>query len=413
MLRRLIALSTSGVVVALLTSTAAQTPLPPQAPTGSIVVVVAFADGRRTSILVGPHSGSIWTPKFPRVERWTPPAGQAPADDLKFACARLPEGVSVAVSVLRGSPPLDEQPIRTVLVTPRGSVTVDDLREVGIEPVTLTLSDIKIPEMAPPPVGVPSPDLRVTNVSVNAAPIPSYAITLENHSSKAVRTLIITTSGAAVQAGRSGHEGQALIDAGSTYELTLEMARARPAPDGTVSVAPFTRIAIAAVVWTDESYSGSSALAVPELITDSARRAQLGRVVSELMRIRGANAGATPAALRSALNDLPGDAPDDAVADVVAHLPPGATLPDARVRSLVRSAFLSIRKSVIDDLAAFENSPAGAGTFQAWLNTSVERYLRWHDRLGGSTPGVGAPVRPQVMLQDARGLPAVLRVHPR
>jgi hypothetical protein len=69
------------------------------------------------------------------------------------------------------------------------------------------------------------------------------------------------------------------------------------------------------------------------------------------------------------------------VADVLAHLPPGSTIPEARVRSMVRVAFLLVRKSVLDDLTDFESAPAGAGTFQAWLNTNADRYLRWHDRL--------------------------------
>src|SRR5215472_1538711 len=110
-------------------------------PNSSVAVVVTYADGRRVPMTVGPTSGGAWTAMFPREPSWTPPANQLPVGAIKYACLRTADGVRVAISVYRGSQRQQDEPIKSVLVTPAQPVTVDvELRAVGVRPVTLSVS---------------------------------------------------------------------------------------------------------------------------------------------------------------------------------------------------------------------------------------------------------------------------------
>ena len=164
-------------------------------PQGSVAVVVAYIDGRRVPMTVGPTSGGAWTSAFPRVAGWTPPANEVPVGAIDYVCARTGEGVRVAIGVFRGSQRLNADPITTVLVTPDRSVTVDkELRAVGVEAVTLTLTALTVPDASLPTVIAASPEIEVVNLSMVDKPVPRYVLRLANHSDKAVRSLEVELS---------------------------------------------------------------------------------------------------------------------------------------------------------------------------------------------------------------------------
>ena len=96
-----------AVLVATAPGLAAQQPaLDPQ---GSVAVVVAYADGRRVPMTVGPTSGGAWTSTFPRVAGWAPPANEVPVGAIDYVCARTGDGVRVAIGVFRGSQRLERR----------------------------------------------------------------------------------------------------------------------------------------------------------------------------------------------------------------------------------------------------------------------------------------------------------------
>ena len=70
----------------------------------------------------------------------------------------------------------------------------------------------------------------------------------------------------------------------------------------------------------------------------------------------------------------------------VQPIPPMPMQPRDRLVGLLRVSLNFIRKLALDDLAAFESAPAGAGTFDSWLNTTIDRYSRWRDRLTPKSP---------------------------
>ena len=153
-------------------------------------MVVTYTDGRRVPMTVGPNSGGAWTNAFPRVAGWTPPANEAPVGAINYACGRTGEGVRVAISVFRGSQRLSADPITTVIVTPDHPVIVDkELRAVGVEPITLTVAALTVPDAPLPIVTTGSNDIEVVSVAMVEKPVPRYVLRLTNHSTKAVRSL--------------------------------------------------------------------------------------------------------------------------------------------------------------------------------------------------------------------------------
>jgi len=181
-------------------------------------LLVTYADGLRTSIRVGAGCG-MWTPVFPRVASWTPPPDQLPVSAINFACARTPDGVRVAVSVLRGRPHQQEDPIATVVVTPTQPVVVDELRAVGVDAVTLSLGSVTRSAVPTPAVATASPLLEVVAISVTEAPRHMYQFLLRNRAPKAVRTLSIEADRngrPALSTRRTGREGSPLIEIGTS-----------------------------------------------------------------------------------------------------------------------------------------------------------------------------------------------------
>lgn len=356
---------------------------PPSTQTPPDTVLVTYADGSRSSIRIGLSGCGMWTSNFPRMAPWTPPPDQLPVAALKFACERASDGIRVAVSVLRGSPHQREDSIATVLVTSAQPVLIEQLRGVGVNALTLSLGSVTPTEVPTPTVATVSPLLDVAAVTVTATTPRRYLVLLRNRGPKAARTLVVRAyrgGRLAIGSQPRGRDGTAIIEAGGEYILNVNVPTSRPAPDGSVALNPLDDIRVTGVVWGDGSHDGAEA--VDALIADFGNRLQLIRVAVELQRAR--SAGSTPAALRTVLTDLSTDVTDALIDDARASIPATAapTFPRDRVLSLLRTGLSSIKLYVADELKAFESAPPGAGSFQAWLDTNTERYLKWIERLG-------------------------------
>ncbi|HUL74698.1 MAG TPA: hypothetical protein VLT86_16425 [Vicinamibacterales bacterium] len=325
----------------------------------------------------------MWTPVFPRVAGWAPPPNQLPVSAINFVCERTNEGVNVAVSVFRGSPHQREDPVKTVLVTARAPVVVDDLRSLGVQPVTLTLANLEIPQLAIPDLAVASPQIEM-HATVSAVPTARYTIVLRNHAAKAVRAIAIETTRAgrlSMSARRAGHLGEMFIKAGGVQALEISIPAGAPGPTGAVTLAAPDRIDIVTVIWEDGTYDGDVGPAIDSLTSDYGDRLQLSRVLGAFQRARSAETLATVSDLRSVLADLSIEVTDDMVADARSHVPNATAVSPSHTASILRSSLAAIRKTALDDLTAFDDAPAGAGTLQSWLNTTIDQYLRWFDRL--------------------------------
>jgi hypothetical protein len=354
-------------------------------PQGSVAVVVTYADGRRVPMTVGPTSGGAWTSTFPRVAGWTPSANEVPVGAIDYVCARTGEGVRVAIGVFRGSQRLNADPITTVMVTPDRSVIVDkELRAVGVEAVTLTLTALTVPDASLPTVIAASPDIEVVNLSMVEKPVPRYLVRLANHSPKAVRSLEIelTRGGRPVRSIRAADdEGQVLMAPGGSVALQLQMPAGRAGPSGAVAIAPVDHIVITALLWADGSFAGDASWARYEAAFYFGQRVQLARVIAELEKARAAGPGATVAGLRTVLGTLPVEASDAMIDEARQNLAPGIAISPAEALHPLNQGLSQMRTLALRDLADFESGPPLAGALQAWLTTELDRYQRWHDRL--------------------------------
>ncbi len=366
-------------------SGAARAQTPALDPNGSVSVIVTYADGRRAPMMVGPTSGGAETTLFPRVTEWTAPPNQQPVGAIKYVCLRTPDGVRVVISAFRGKQLQQDEPVTSVVVTPARSVIVDaELRAIGIQPVTLSVVPVVTPELSKPSVTLVSEKVEATDVTVITSPIATYAVTLRNHSTKAVRSIeIMATRGGrpALSLARTGQEGSALIAPDATYQFGVQVPAGRPGADGSVALSPIDRINITMIRWADGSYDGTAQAAWLDNVDDYAAKIQLGRIVAELERAQQMGPMATPAALRTALQGLSTDATDAMVEgsrEIAGNLSPAQTGRE------ISSALARVRKVVLDDLASFESGRAAPGAFEGWLHSGHDRYQRWLDRLGGA-----------------------------
>jgi hypothetical protein len=353
-------------------------------PNAMVAVTVAYADGRRSAIKVGPTSGGAWTPMFPRIASWTPPANEELVGAINYKCMRTPDGVRVAISVFRGKQVQRDEPVTTVQVTLARPVMVDaELRAIGIQPITLSLAPIAVPVLTAPSVTVVSPQIEVASVRVVSAPVPTYVITLRNGSTKAVRSIQVddTRGGRpALSSRRAGREGDVLIAPGATYELGEQVPTGRPSPNGLVTLAPIDHVGITTVRWSDGSYDGDAATAAYDDVVDYGRRMQLSRILAEIERVRSMGALATPGALRAGLQEL-GVSPTDAMIDGTSSIARPMSRP--QVSHAIEFALAQVKSAALDDLTDFESGRAAPGAFDGWLNTQHDRYQRWIARLGG------------------------------
>ncbi len=259
-------------------------------PQGSVAVTVTYVDGRRVPMIIGPMSvGCSSTETFVRVQGWTPPSNQLPVRAIRFACTRIPDGVRVAVSVFRGAEREKDEPVTIVTVMSGQPVVVDELRAVGVEPVTLTVAALTVPDAPLPTVITGSPDIEVVSLSMVEQPVPRYLLRLANHSAKAVRSLEVrlTREGRPLTATKAADdEGQVLMAPGGSVGLQLQMPAGRAGSSGAVAMAPADRIVITALLWADGSFAGDASWARYEAAFYFGQRLQLARVD------RGARAGA-------------------------------------------------------------------------------------------------------------------------
>jgi hypothetical protein len=348
------------------------------APGGIAMVVATYADGRHASIRVQGSRGT-WTSVFPRIPSWTGPPDQLPVTAINYVCALTAEGVTVKVSVYRGSAHQLEDPIATVNVTPTAPVVVDQLKSVGVEPVTLSLTTVTPPHLTPPATRSASPLLAVVGVEASESPVPQYLITLRNTSAKAVRSLGISASRDGVpglSGGRTGHEGAALIAPNDKYTFDVPENAGAPGRDGRPTP-PIAFIMIAYVLWADGSHDGDPAAAARVLVFDYGDLVQVRRVMLELERAQAAGAAATPATVRAALDALSIEPSPELIEGAQAYAKSDSVLSPSQVASAIRASLQQVKKTFLDDVTASDDGRAAPGAFEGWLNSMVTRCQRW------------------------------------
>jgi hypothetical protein len=357
------------IVVAGAPAGAAAQPSSDALPPTTIALVESWPDGRVNYELTSARRAVMWTPRFPREQGFTPPAGQLPVFAVQLARVLVGADIKVDVSVLLGSAEPPGVPVATVVVSPGSRIVVDELKRFGVQPLALSLA--RVAPLTPylPTMVSASPRLEIARVDILTAPYPGYRVTLRNLGEQGVATVDVQSyrgTEKALSAVRRSEDGRPLIAVGGSYsfDLTITSGASGDAFPGMWSPRPLDLIDIEAVRWADGSVEGTPLLgAGVEAL--SGRRLQLQRIVAALRRVRD-RSGTAPdllAALAAAISSLPQSEPEQ--------------LPAAR------AAMEETRRVLLSDVARFEQSGVGQSNAAVidWFAALTRRYEAWLTRV--------------------------------
>lgn len=188
-----------------------QPAVPADLPPSTTALVERFADGRTIYSLVSEKPGRSWTPMFPRIASWRPPAGMLPIGALQFSRVLIGQNLRVETSLLLGDAHEQEVHVATVMLTPGARVSVEELRGFGIEPVELWIADATPLIPTPPRVVSVTPELEIATVEILTAPYPGYRITVRNLAARAAANFRVQSyrnnrrALSALKSGKTGH----------------------------------------------------------------------------------------------------------------------------------------------------------------------------------------------------------------
>jgi hypothetical protein len=321
------------------------------------------------------------------------------------------DGVRVYVSTLSGEKALEiEHEVGKYLLREGEKITVDELKQHGVEPFAIKLIRV-MPTIAPvPPVflkGVES--LLVVSTEANESTLPSYKITVMNQSIKnilAVRVDIVTGEKIQITGRPQGLEGEPLIASGKTHQLTVRgPSRAESTVGGFVPTSPTNQeIQIKAVVFDDGTYEGDALTAAAVRGYRAGEKMVLPRLITSLEKALealngpGSSTGVTnqrnqtETALNvvDALRDLESQVTQissDADPSIVERLTADFSQFDQPLRAIKQSFEFSattIKTNLLKEirkLQSQDSSSLDATSYRAWLSQTKDRYAKWLARL--------------------------------
>ncbi|HEV2883253.1 MAG TPA: hypothetical protein VGW36_00250 [Pyrinomonadaceae bacterium] len=370
-------------IVCLLNTAGAQQPPSQPAETG-LALEITFLRGVPPTYLRVSGVGSsdyAWYTRFGRIAGAQLPAGAKPIRAVKIVPYLDGDTVRISVSLLRGIKAHEsEQQVSTYVARERERLTVEALRDFGIEPF-----EIEIVRVAPLTSGFPTiinktPSLEVVGIEPVVSTFPAYKIMLRNVSDRNISALQVNVIAGKKRrlALRQGKEGQPLIKAGDSIELKEPLVtEALKTANG---YAPATRsaqqIVFSTLVLEDGSYEGEAEEAATYRGFAVGRKTMLTRIVPVLDSALGMSS--TSEELRKQLRAL-SDEVDDTDVDALAVTFPG--IDRQRLKSPIDIAVISVRRELLRELKLFEKTQSSNQDFQIWLKGIRDRYSNWLSRL--------------------------------
>jgi hypothetical protein len=364
-----------------------QAPAPDTGPLEPLVLAVTF-DDRVSRQPVGPWGATAWTPMFPRVAGWRPPAGQPAVAAVRYGVERTPSGFRYEVSVLLGPEHQREEQVAAGTLRVDEPVTIDGLLTYGVRPIALALRPLAPAAVHQPAVVNRSAGLNVSNVEIVTEPAPRYRVTIENLTDRDALLVGVESrrDGKRANSGIQGHEeGEPIVKARGTHSFDWPFATGPQPRDGGEAWAPLPvdEIILTGVAWADGSSEGDAALASGLRVRDLARRLQLDRLLP-VLRTAAASTAPIPdtlARLTGGIEALVIDA--DPVAEAARAAAGGARHAED-VDRMVRMALQRVKTRARAAVASIQSAYATSGNSVAArrdLAVVLERFSAWRARL--------------------------------
>lgn len=378
-------LAASACVLVAGPSTTAQTAGP------SLALVVTYADGRVTESVVGPSGRRAWTPMFPRVPGWRDPAGVLPVTALNLRASLAGDRVRVAISVLRGRAHEIEDAIATIDVDVSAPVVVDDLRRVGLMPVTFAIKPFAAPALHVPRAASRVEGLDIDGIEPVTEPAPAYRITIRNTTDVPIVTVAFDTYVGGVPA-LSGQQGEPtalpIVPPGETFTFRLGAAGATATGQSFATATPLDDVVLTAAIWADGRTGGAPQRLAPLLALHRGRLATLKSVTERLRAESTRRDGDSVAALRrvhSAIAGLPSGADAGAIAAVVRLVPGLAPRDRESVGPALSIGSQHVRQRLLADLDRLMPAVTPPRARQ-WLDEALPACEGWLGRLHALFP---------------------------
>lgn len=370
-----------SIAICFATVTSAQPVRTRPAPTDFALEVTYFA-GRKPAYeavqrVKLPKGDGSYFGMFGHVTGWQLPAGALPVGAVRVVPYLDGAAVSVSFSVLRGKFLDVEEMVGTVTLRENEVMSVDALRDFGVEPFKIKLIRVAPQTSDLPAVINKTKTLEVVGIEPLVSTFPRYKLTLHNLSDKdivALSVLVMRDGKLGLSGMPQGEREEPLVRANSFGELNQLLAtRAEATPAGFTPAAPGAQqIVIASVMFADGTYEGEAAEPANYQGFVTGRRIELSRILPVLE-----NALATSASketVRLQLSQLRYDY-DNGVLAALATKFPGADR--STLKTSIEISLHAIRKEALDEI---DRSTAGTD-FPLCLQRLRERYAEWLERL--------------------------------
>ena len=363
-----------------------------------LALEVTFYPGRNPAYetVPGPEAkpSGAWFGLFGRIASWQPPAGTEPIEAVRVISRVEGDAVRVTVSTLSGRKALEnEQRVGTYLIRETEKISIDDLKQVGIEPFQIRLIRVNpIVPLVPPVILKGVESVVVINSMPKETTLPSYRIILRNQSNKNIVGLgVDVVAGGKVQITSKprGIDGQPLIPAGKEYWLTVAAPnRAQPTPGGYEPTSPSDQqIQIKTAVFDDGTYEGDAEIAAAVRGYRAGEKLVLPRLIPLL---EGALSSPNPNLIEALKNlevqvsSVGTDADPQVVQTLSSEFPKDAVARSREIKATMEVTSTTIKSNLLKEIHVLQNERAeslNADIYRTWLSKTRERYEQWLARL--------------------------------
>ena len=362
-----------------------------QTPAAQLALVATYGDGRVTESAVGPKGYRAWTPYFPRVEDWREPDGILPVTALNLYATLDADGIRVAVSVLRGRAREIVESVATVHIGGNDQVVVEDLRRVGLLPVTFTIKPFATPALYAPRTSSRVAGLVIDAIEPVGEPLAAYEVTVRNTTDVPVVTIAFDAFAGEAPA-LSGQQGDAsalpIVRPGETFTFRLPLSGSRGSGQTYATAAPLDDVVVTGAIWADGRTTGERTRLGPLLALHRGRLAAL-TTVTQVLRAEAdrpeADAVAAVRRVAEAVARVPSAADAMAVASVMRLVPSVNADAAEGVSAAISVGSRNVRQRLLADLNRVMPGLTPAHARQ-WLDNTRSACDDWLTRLHALFP---------------------------